>query len=305
MKTPQLPFPALAVALGIPQLYLKREDLHHFGSHKGRSIPRMIETYNKKFGISNFVVSSSGNTALAALLYIQNHNKNNPNEQLTLKIFVGNKIDSAKLEKLKTKLERSPSISKDQERLIIIEQVNNPKQQAFQLDKSGVVKFLRQSTDDLALTGYHELAQELDRIPNLSAIFIPTSSGATAQGLSEAFTHLNNKPQLHVVQSQACHPIIDKLTNSSETFSIKPSIATAIVDKIAHRKGAVTLVVKNSHGWGWQVSDEAIRDAIKLVKDTANIDISPNSALSIAGLKKAIQNNYHWPGAVVCLITGQ
>ena len=298
MKTPQLPAPQLAAALrlGLTELYLKREDLHHFGSHKGRSIPHMIEVYHKKFGVNNFVISSSGNAALAALLYIQNHNENNPGEKLGLKIFVGKKISSEKLNKL-TSILNDPNLS--------IEQVENPKQQAFQLDKSGAAKFLRQSTDDLALTGYHELAKELDHIPNLSAIFIPTSSGTTAQGLAEAFTHLTNKPEFHIVQSQSCHPIIDELASSAETLIMGPSIATAIVDKVAHRKEAVISAIKNSKGWGWMANDNEIHDAIKLVKDHASLNISPNSALSIAGLKKAIQSNWKWGGAVVCLITGQ
>ena len=52
-------------------------------------------------------------------------------------------------------------------------------------------------------------------------------------------------------------------------------------------------------------NDNEIRDAIKLVKNTADIDISPNSALSVAGLNQALQHGWTAPGAIVCLITGQ
>jgi cysteine synthase len=88
MQTPQLNHPKLAQTLGISELYLKREDLSLYGSHKGRSIPHMIKTYFGQ-GIRNFVISSSGNAALAAIHTIAQHNKNNPSTTLSLKIFVG------------------------------------------------------------------------------------------------------------------------------------------------------------------------------------------------------------------------
>ena len=70
MITPQEPFPALAKAVGLTDIYLKREDLHTYGSHKGRSIPVMIDHYLKE-GSKNFAISSSGNAALAAALYVK------------------------------------------------------------------------------------------------------------------------------------------------------------------------------------------------------------------------------------------
>ena len=51
MKTPQFPYSKLAQSIGVSEVYLKREDLDHYGSHKGRSIPVMIEIYEKKHNI--------------------------------------------------------------------------------------------------------------------------------------------------------------------------------------------------------------------------------------------------------------
>jgi len=50
--TPLEHYPTLAKAIGVSDLYFKREDLHPYGSHKGRSIPVMINNYYKK-GIAN------------------------------------------------------------------------------------------------------------------------------------------------------------------------------------------------------------------------------------------------------------
>ncbi len=295
MKTPQQSYPELAQFLGIPEMWLKREDLHPYGSHKGRSIPVMMKDYFKLEGLTSFVISSSGNAAIAAATAVKKHNQNNPQEKISLQIFVGKKIDAAKRKKLN-------HIAKDED-YIAIEEVENPKQKAFQIDKEGKAKFLRQSTDDLALKGYVELAVELDKIPHLQAIFIPTSSGTTAQALGQAFETLTQKPQIHIVQTEACHPIAGVFDSSAPTTEF--SIASAIVDKIAHRKEKVVEHIRASQGSGWIVSDDQIQNAKTLVQEKLKIDISFNSALSVAGLQKAIQQGWKVDGAVVCLITGK
>lgn len=301
MKTPQIPSPELAAALGVPELWLKREDQHHFGSHKGRSIPVMIDHYWHKEQVVNFTISSSGNAALSAALAVQHHNTNNPDKPITLKIFVGNKIPAAKIERLKNLTDAH----------ITLEQVANPKQAAFQLDASGGAKNLRQSTDELALQGYHELAQELLRIPNLQAVFIPTSSGTCAQAIAEYFAlHANPIPQVHIVQTDFCHPIATAFqnpicpTHGKTPEPPKSSLASAIVDNVAHRKFPVIDAVLKTQGTGWIVSDAEIQTAIDLVKQKANLDISPNSALSIAGLTQAQMFGKKHTSAVACLITG-
>src|SRR3989338_1153389 len=99
MKTPQQSYAQLARALGVPELYLKREDLHKYGLHKGRSIPLLIKTYAKE-GYTAFAISSSGNAALAAVRAEYNHNKNKPNTPITVSVFVGEHINEKKLERL-------------------------------------------------------------------------------------------------------------------------------------------------------------------------------------------------------------
>jgi len=297
MKTPQLPYSELATQLGVSEVYLKREDDHPYGSHKGRSIPLMMKKYLDD-GHHDFVISSSGNAALAAILFTANHNKNNPTEQIKLQIFVGKNIDQNKLNSLKSTLS---SLGEGQGEVV---QTDRPKQTAFQLDKAGKTKNLRQSTDDTALIGYHELAEELNKIENLQAIFIPTSSGTTAQGLGEAFQKLKEHPQIHIVQTDFCHPIAKSFSKKMAT-NTSSSFASAIVDKIAHRKNQVIKIINQSNGSSWIVSDEEIKSAMDLVKKTCQVNISPNSALSIAGLKKAAESGWKWNGPVVCLITGK
>ena len=290
MLTPQESYPKLAQAIGVPEIILKREDLHPYGSHKGRSIPYMIDEYIKQ-GYSDFVISSSGNAALAAAYKINNYNKTN-STTITLQIFVGEHIEPEKLEILKTLADNKN---------IIIKQVDRPKQSAFQLEKAlrhgSGLKNLRQSTDDLALAGYKSLTDELKEIQNLQAVFIPTSSGTTAEALKNLGT------QIHIVQTCACPVIASEFDNNY--YACDVSLAEAIVDNVAHRKEKVIQTVKKSGGSGWIASDEEIKSAIKLVKEKTNINISVNSALSVAGLIKAVKNGWHFNNTVVCLITGK
>ena len=298
MQTPQIKAKKLAKKIGLnADLYLKREDLHTLASHKGRSIPLMIKKHAEE-GWEKFCISSSGNAALAAAYYIKQLNKGGKNI-LTLQIFVGKNIDAQKLKLIKKIAGKNKFIS--------ISMVDNPKQTAFQTEKNGLAKNLRQSTDDSALEGYAELAKELAKIKNLSAVFIPTSSGTTAQGLHAGFLKLGINPQIHIVQTAACHPIVLLVNADEESDAAKTgsSVASAIVDKIAHRKGEVFEAIKSSSGGAWIATDEQIIGAVNLVKNAEKIKISPNSALSIAGLIRAIKNNRTFDSPVVCLITGR
>ncbi len=291
MVTPQKKAKKLAQSIGLKEdLYLKREDLHPFGSHKGRSIPVMIKKY-ADLGHSSFIISSSGNAALAAAMTVVKYNIEN-DDKISLQIFVGEKIHFKKMQGIKDAAKKDGRI--------LVRKVSNPKQGAFLEEKNNDAKLLRQSTDDFALAGYEELALELSKIKNIGAVFIPTSSGTTAQGLHLGFKKIGINPQIHIAQTSECHPIIDSWVPSSG----EPSLARAIVDKVGHRKNSVINAMKSSGGNGWIISNSEITEAINLVKQAEDIDISPNSSLSVAGLKKAVQSGIKFKGPVVCLITG-
>lgn len=303
MKTPQLPVPALAAALNLTtELWLKREDLHKNGSHKGRSIPLMIKEYARG-SQREFAISSSGNAALAAIIDVGHHNKNKPTDPLRLTVYIGTRIDAEKERRLREAI-HDPSN-------ILIVKTENPKQAAFQHGKNGAI-LLRQSTDDLALRGYTELAEELGKIPSLSAIFLPASSGTTAQGLFDGFKQITKGgfvPELHIVQTPSCHPLADAVRNIlGVPFAAFPedeqSLATSIVDAVAHRSGAVALDVTESGGNAWIIANKEVERARELVKNITGLDISPTSALSVAALAQALEAGWQPRGTVVCLITG-
>lgn len=317
MKTPQLPVTALSLELGIPnEVWLKYENKHHYGSHKGRSIPLMIDEYRKN-GVNSFVISSSGNAALAALRSVAAHNKNKSRAPLKLKIFAGQNIAGNKLQILKKEIEETKCGAIVTESVkgydlndnITLEQVDNPKQSAMKFETENGAKWLRSSTDPIAAAGYQGLAEELAKIENLSAVFIPTSSGTSAQGLAEGFKSLEIHPQLHIIQTTTAHPIVSFLFESQNRKlpdfpKEEKSLAGAIVDIVGLRKSAVGEAVIASGGGGWIATNEDIKNAVALGKKIG-VDLSPNSALSLVGLKKAISSGFRWDGPVVLLVTGE
>ncbi|MFA6554465.1 MAG: PLP-dependent lyase/thiolase [Candidatus Paceibacterota bacterium] len=290
--TPTEHCPDLAKVLGLSDLYLKREDLHKYGSHKGRSIPTMIDHYYKN-GDRRFVISSSGNAALAAALYvIELNNKNS--ETIDLNIFVGKNITEYKLEKLR----KVADDSNGHVQVLIKERTLQALSQAVEEGW----RSLRQSTDDVALVGYKSLAEELSKIKKAGAVFIGTSSGTTAEALAEYFIKNKLPIQVHIVQTSSCHPLSDEFENYDGDN--EKSIADAIVSLTSQRKSKLTPLIKETGGYGWTASNTEIRTAKELVQKHANLDISNNSALSVVGAMQSVYRDWKIKGAVICLVCG-
>jgi threonine dehydratase len=276
----------LAKEIGLTKLYFKREDLHPLGSHKGRSISYMIDHYVKQ-GDKNFVISSSGNAALAAAKYVIGLN-----DDITLDIFVGNRINQDKLSKLK-------ELENDKIRVLIKERPL----QALAVAVEEGRRSLRQSTDDIALIGYKSLADEIMQVNDVGAVFIATSSATTAQALAQNFIKNKRKIQVHIVQTSSCHPISEFF----DLYSGKEEIseADAIVDITAHRKDPVTKLINDTGGFGWIANNDDIHTAMNMTMNIAGIQISPNSALSVVGAMKASYEGYEINGSVICIISGK
>ncbi len=287
--TPHEQYLDLAKALGFKDLYFKREDLHPYKSHKGRSIPVMMDWYYRA-GNRRFAVSSSGNAALAAALYTKELNSTNP-EKITLDIFVGANIDPTKLERLKVLTDNNIHVIK-KERPI----------QALTVAIQEGARSLRQSMDDVALLGYEALSDELLKIGNIGAVFMGSSSGTTALAIARNFKSKNIPAQMHIIQTSSCHPLVDsfELYEGPE----EKSIAEAIVDITAQRKFDLTNLIKTDGGFGWYATNEDIRAAQNLVEKHTGLNISTNSALSVVGAMHAAYRGWEIKGTVVCMICG-
>lgn len=292
MITPQKPYTELARILQIKSIILKREDLHPYGSHKGRSIPEMIDVYLNQ-NINHFAISSSGNAALAAAKYINKLNQENKRMAIKLDILVGQNISTQKLSILNEFRNENINVTMH----------DRPLQTLFQKTRDSSIKALRQSTDDTALSGYSTLVDELLEITDLEAVFIGTSSGTTAQALSENFISKNKRVEVHIVQTSSCHPIADAFVDND--LIDEKSIADAIVDHTAKRKDLMIKLIEKTGGSAWIASNEQILSAQDITKKHTDVSISTNSALSVAGLMQAVYTGRSWGGSVVCIICGE
>lgn len=291
--TPCIQCNKLSKALGIDTVYIKREDLNPTGSFKDRSLAFQLSAHYHK-GNTNFVISSSGNAAISAISYCKLF-------KCQLTVFVSKQIPKSKLNRLLTAAEVtnfSNKILQHTDNATI--RKNNIEIIFSQKPRSDLIKFLnknkaidlRGSRDDLAITGFKTIAYELvEQTKNIDAIFIPCSSGTSTVGVYKGFKDLGIKsPQIHIIQTTKVHPIAkksDKNFKKSET-----SLASAIVDKVAHRKEQVLEIIQKTNGSGWVISDKKIKESQKTLQKHCNIKTSADSALSFAGLKKALTKNF-------------
>ncbi len=281
----------LANILNIKTIYLKREDLNPTGSFKDRSIAYQLSVHyqNNK---SSFVISSTGNAAISSISYCKLFN-------CYLSVFVSKKIPADKLLRLLKAIEienfdhsilqkeDTQSITKDN---ISIYFSKKPKSDSIKYVNENKSVHLRGSNDELATSGFKTITYELvNKIKNMDAIFIPCSSGTSTIGIYQGFFDINkSSPPIHIVQTTKVHPmasVFDK--NYSKTTT---SLASAISDRVAHRKDQVVEAISRSGGSGLVINDDEILTAQSLLKQHCNIDTSFDSSLSLAGLIKAIKN---------------
>lgn len=288
-NTLQKSYPSLAKKLNIQNLWIKHEYLNESGSHKIRLMKHLIDEYFKK-GKNNFVISSSGNAAIAAAYYLNKYRKKN----FKLMIFVSKNISANKWQRLKSATGKTKNI--------IIKKVVRPKQQAFLFGKKYKFILLRGSEKRNSPQAYYSLARELIKVPNLRAVFVPSSSGITALGLYQTFNKLKKKIEIHIVQTEKIYSLSKDFDHD---FSPKQeSLATAIVDKIALRKKEVSEMIKKSLGSGWIINDQSLKEAKKIYQQIDSSFKSYDSLLSLAGVIKAKQKNWPLRGTVCCLFTG-
>ena len=171
------PAPELGTRLGIADLWLKREDLSPDGSHKGRSAERMLAELARQ-GRSQAVISSSGNAALALAARSRRHG-------VRLLALVSPATPAVKLR-----------------RLVACGETVVASQRPVSLLHHAVAGWgladLRGSTNPLAPLAYRSLAGELAAAGPWKAVFVYSSSGATALGLCQGWDDL--PPQVHPVE---------------------------------------------------------------------------------------------------------
>ncbi len=294
-STPCTDCQSLSAKLNLEKLYLKREDMNPTGSFKDRSLAYQMSYYYQQRK-KEFVISSSGNAAISAARYSLLF-------QCLIHIFVSKNIP---LEKLKRLLEtcnidefdRSLLLSDKKESIIkdhfCLYFSKRPKSDSIKFkNKNKDAVYLRGSRNDTAITGFTTLSYELNnQAGDADSIFIPCSSGTSSIGIFEGYNDLKlQSPSIHIVQTAKIYPIAG---NFDKNFNKAPkSTASAISDRVSHRKEQVIKIVKETNGFGWVMDDSKIGIAQDILKSFCQINASSDAALSLAALQKALKSGYN------------
>jgi len=259
-------------------VWAKLENHNPTGSHKDRSVKPWISHY-AKLGAKELAISSSGNSAISAAKYCEEMG-------IKLTVFMSPRADAPKIELLKSN------------KNIIFNITKTPNKDAFRFCRKNNVINLRASRDDGAIMGYENIARELiKQLPHIDNIFVPTSSGATLQGIynvtgSDPVT----SPALFAVQTTRVYPIagyFDKNFTPENT-----SYATAIVDRIARRRDRIIKILESTGGGGFVISNKELEEANKILgacpaklRPQAERSGGWQSALAFAGFLKWRKQN--------------
>lgn len=270
-NTPEVLAPNIAKDLGFKELIFKREDLNPNGSHKDRLLAYQVSRA-KENNEKVLIISSSGNAAISAAAYCHLAG-------IKLFVFVSSKTDK---EKIAGMADFGANIIISRHALTL----------ADLAAKKFKIKNLRPGTDENSYYGLKSIAFEIfEHCGAPDAIFIPTSSGSTVLGISEALDDLiklgeiKKKPEICAVQTSKIHPIAE---NFDKNFIFeKESLARGIVSKnIPSEKMAKILnAINNSGGGGAIVTNADIMEAHKILEKN-NTETGYESAASFAGAIK-------------------
>jgi hypothetical protein len=271
------PAPELGAILGIEELWLKREDLAPDGSHKGRSAERMLGELSSA-GRSQAVVSSSGNAALALAGRASAHG-------VRLLALVSPRTPEVKLRRLR-----------DSGQTVVAS--HRPVGLLHHTLSGWGLADLRGSTNGLAPLAYRSLAAELAPSGPWAAVFVYSSSGATALGLCQGWERLGPAPQVHPVEGAPGGEL------TRPWYRAQPPLEPAHVGELGtHRSRLAPLLrrrVMATGGRGWRVgAGELAKTRAAAAK--CGLDTSWEG---LAALAAAARWSQEAGGRVVVVLTG-
>ncbi len=130
------------------------------------------------------------------------------------------------------------------------------------------------------------------------AILYPTGGGTGLIGMWKAFEELealgqigSERPRMIVVQAEGCAPLVEAFEAGAERAQPWPqatTIAPGIRVPAAFADDLILQAVRRSGGDAIAVSDEEIRQSIGEFTRTEGIDVCPEGAATLAGLRRLL-----------------
>jgi threonine synthase len=279
------PAEGLGAALAVPNLLLKREDLSPTGSHKARYLGYLCSALLAA-GTEQAVISSSGNAAIAAAAYASLGG-------MRLLSLVSPRTPRVKLERLGG----YPQLTVLSTRPVAL--LHHAVREWGMAD-------LRGSVNPLAPNAYRGMAAELLAQAEIAGVFLFSSSGAAALGISQGFAELLGPgaipPQLHVVEGtpggELTRPWYSGTSHADDTH----------LGELASRRSrlapAVRRAVRESGGRGWRVGARELEET-RALGDRQGLSTSWEGIATLAAMRQAFSQAGPRPsGSWVAVLTG-
>ena len=288
--------------LGVDELYLKDDSVNHpTFSYKDRVVSVAISKAIE-FGYETVSCASTGNLANSVSAHAASAG-------LNCYVFIPEGLEQAKIVGSAIYGPRTIAIKgtyDDVNRLC--SEIGDKYQWAF------VNVNLRPFYSEGAKTHAFEVAEQLGwKLPR--HIIVGSAGGTILPKLGKAFSELRNiglvdpnEPcSIYSAQAAGCSPIIDALKKGTDVIDpVKPNtIATSIAIGNPADGYYVIQTIKESGGWGENVTDDEILDGIKLLASTEGIFTEPAGGTEVAVTRKLIeQGRIPRDESIVISITG-
>ena len=280
--TPMLPSREYA------NIFIKDEGLNPTGSFKARGLSAAI-TMAKHFGLKKLAIPSAGNAAGALAAYAAAAG-------LEAHIFMPKDVPMAnriECEFYGAHITLVDGLISDCARMVA-----ERKEKEGWFDVSTLKEPYR--VEGKKTMGY-EVAEQLGwRLPQ--GIIYPTGGGVGMIGMWKAFDEMEQlgwigpeRPQVVVVQSSGCAPIVkawDEGKNVSEVWPHAATRASGLRVPKAYGDYIILEILRNSGGVAISVTDEEIMDAVHRWAQVEGIFAAPEGAAALAAYRKLRGNGF-------------
>ena len=300
--TPLVKAEKLGKKIGLNNLYIKNDSVNPTFSFKDRPAGVAISKA-KEFGLSSVGCASTGNLASATAAHAAKGD-------FPCYIFAPSDIEHAKIVQ---------ALSYGANYISVDGTYDDANRIAAQIGDSkgvGIVNInMRSYYVEGSKTLAYEVAEQLDwQVPD--QLIVPTGSGAMLNAICKGFEELetlslvNNVSGMHMncAQAHGCAPIVDAFKNNSDDVipvEEPDTVAKSLAIGDPGDGRYVLKRLKQYNGIAQESNNKEILDAILLLAKTEGIFTEPAGGVSIAVLKKMIDDGrIDKDETTVCYVTG-
>ncbi|MAE68430.1 threonine synthase [bacterium] len=300
--TPLVKAEKLGKKIGLNNLYIKNDSVNPTFSFKDRPAGVAISKA-KEFGLSSVGCASTGNLASATAAHAAKGN-------FPCYIFAPSDIEHAKI---------TQTLSYGANYIAVDGTYDDANRIAAQIGDSkgvGIVNInMRSYYVEGSKTLAYEVAEQLDwQVPD--QLIVPTGSGAMLNAICKGFEELETVSlvskvsgmHMNCAQAHGCAPIVSAFkSNSTDVIPVEnpDTVAKSLAIGDPGDGRYVLKRLKQYNGVAQESNDKEILDAILLLAKTEGIFTEPAGGVSIAMLKKMIDDGkIDKDETTVCYVTG-